>query len=162
MARGHIEIKKVDTVFEELDRLQRAIRERAYDLFRNGGTPWGSALRDWFTAERELVAKPPIELRQTDNQFEVLAALPGIDAKHLDVQITPEEVLVRAETPHEHAADATVHVCEFGPGKIFRSIHFPETIDPESAKAELKNGMLHVTAAIAKAAAAKRVDIKAA
>ena len=71
MARGNIEVKKVDTVFDELDRLQQAIRERAYDMFRNGGTPWGSALRDWLTAERDLVAKPPIELRQRDNQFEV-------------------------------------------------------------------------------------------
>jgi HSP20 family protein len=162
MARGRIEVKKVDTVFEELDRLRQAIRERAYDLFRNGGTPWGSALRDWLMAERELVARPPIELRQTENHFEVSVALPGIEAKHLDIQITPEDVLIKADTPHEHATEATVHVCEFGPGKIVRSIHFPEKIDPESAKAERKNGMLLVSAAIAKAAEAKKVAIKAA
>jgi len=162
MARGHIDIKRVEPVFDELDRLHQAIRERAYDLFRNGGTPWGSALRDWLTAERELIAKPPIELRQTDSQFEVLAALPGIEAKQLDVQITAEDVLIKADTPHEHSAEATVHVCEFGPDKIFRSVHFPEAIDPESAKAELKNGMLHVTAAIAKVATAQKMDIKAA
>jgi HSP20 family protein len=162
MARGHIEVKKVNTLFDELDRLHQAIRDRAYDLFRSDGTPWGNALRDWLTAEGELVAKPPIELRQADNHFEVLAALPGIETGHLDLQITPEDVLIKADTPHEHAAEATVHVCEFGPGKVFRSIHFPERIDPESAKAELKNGMLHVTAAIANAAEAKKVDIKAA
>jgi HSP20 family protein len=161
MAKGNIELKRVDTVLDELDRLHRAIRQRAYDLFRNG-PPWGSALTDWLTAERELIAKPPIELRQTDNQFEVVAALPGIEAKGLDVQITSDDVLIKADTPHEHPAEATVHVCEFGPGKIFRSIHFPEKIDPESAKAELKNGMLHVTAALAKVAAAKKVDIQAA
>jgi HSP20 family protein len=162
MAKGHIEVKKVDTLFDEMDRLHQAIRERAYDLFRSNGTPWGSALRDWLTAERELVAKPPIELRQADNHFEVLAAMPGIEAKQLDVQITPEEMLIKADTPHEHAAEAAVHLCEFGPGKIFRAIHFPETIEPESVRAELKNGMLHVTAAIAKAAEAKKVEIKAA
>ena len=162
MARGNIEVKKVDTLFDELDRVHQAIRERAYDLFRNGGTLWGSALRDWLTAERELVSKPPIELRQSDNQFEVLAALPGTEAQHLDVQITPEDVLIKADTPHEHGPEGIVHVCEFGSGKIFRSIHFPEKIDPESAKAEYKNGLLHVTAAIAKAAAAKKVEIKAA
>ena len=162
MARGNIEVKKVDTVFEELDRLHQAIRARAYDLFRNGGTPWSSALRDWLTAERELVGKPPIELRQADNHFELFAALPGVDAKHLDVQITPEDLLIKADAPHEHAAEATVHLCEFGPGQIFRSIHFPEKIDPESAKAELKDGMLHVTAAIAKIVEPKKVDVKAA
>lgn len=162
MARGNIDVKKVDTVFNELDRLHQTIRERAYDLFRNGDTLWGSALRDWLTAERELVSKPPIELRQRDNQFEMLAALPGIEAKDLDVQITPEDVLIKADTPHEHGPEGTVHVCEFGSGKIFRSVRFPEKIDPESAKAEYKDGLLRVTVAIAKAAAAKKVDIKAA
>ena len=162
MAKGNIEVKKVDTVFDELEGLHQAIRERAYAMIRNSGTPWGSALRDWLTAERDFVARPPIELRQRDNQFEVLAALPGVEARHLDVQITPEHMLIKADTPHEHGPEGTVHVCEFGAGKIFRSIHFPEKIDPESAKAEYKNGMLHVTAAIAKAAAAQKVDIKAA
>ena len=162
MARGNIEVKRVDTIFNELDRLHQAIRDRAYDTFRNGGTLWGSALRDWLTAERELVSKPPIELRQRNNQFEVLAALPGLEAKDLDVQITPHDVLIKADTSHEHAPEGTVHVCEFGPGKIFRSVHFPERVDPDSAKAEYKNGMLHMTAAIAKAAAAKQVDIKTA
>ncbi len=162
MARGNVEVKKVDTVFDELDRLNQAIRARAYELFRNGGTLLGDTLRDWLAAERELVSNPPIELRQSENQFELLAALPGIEPHHLDVQITPEDVLIKADTPHEHVPQGSVLVCEFGSGKIFRSVHFPEKIDPQSVKAEYKNGLLRVTAAIAKAAAAKKVDIKAA
>ena len=163
MARGDIEVKKADTIFNELDRLHQAISRRAYDLFRNGGTLWGGAFGDWLTAERELISKPAVELRQKDSQFEVLAALPGIEAKDLDVQITPEDVLIKAETSHEHTADTgTVHVCEFAVGKIFRSIHFPEKIDPDSAKAEYRNGMLRLTATIARAATAQKVDVKAA
>ena len=66
------------------------------------------------------------------------------------------------ETSHEHAADAgTVHVCEFESGKVSRSIHFPEKIDPNSAKAEYQNGMLRLTAAIARAATVQKVEIKA-
>ena len=163
MARGDIDVKKADTIFDELDRLHQAISRRAYDLFRNEGRLRGGALADWFTAERELVSKPAVELRQKDSQFEVLAALPGIEAKDLDVQITPEDVLIKAQTTHEHTADTgTVHVCEFDAGKIFRSIHFPEKIDLDSAKAEYRNGMLRLTAAIAKAATGKKVEIKAA
>ena len=162
LARRNIDVKKVDTVFDELDRLNQAIRKRAYELFWNGGTLWGGPLRDWLTAEHELVSKPPIELRQGDNQFELLAALPGIEPQHLDVQITPDDVLIKADTPHEHGPEGTVHVCEFGSGRIFRSVHFPEKIEPESAKAEYENGLLHITAAIAKAASAKKVDVKAA
>jgi len=162
MTKSNIEVKKVETLFDELDRLHEAIKGRAYDLFRNTGTPWGSALRDWLTAEREFVSRPPIELRQKDSTFEVRVALPGVDAKDLDVQITSEGMLIKADAAHEHGAECSVHVCEFGPGKVFRSIDFPEKIDPDSAKAELKNGMLFLTASIAKAATAKKVDVKAA
>lgn len=163
MARGDIDVKRADTIFDELDRLHQAVSRRAYDLFRNGGTLWGNALTNWLTAEQELISKPAVELRQKDSQFEVLAALPGVEATDLDVQITPDDVLMKAETAHEHAVDAgTVHLCEFEGGKIFRSIHFPEKIDPNSAKAEYRNGMLRVTAAIAKAAIAQKVEIEAA
>ena len=49
-----------------------------------------------------------------------------------------------------------------GLGRSFDRSISPRRSIPESAKAELKNGMLHVTAAIAMAAEAKKVDIKAA
>lgn len=163
MARRDIAVKKGDTILDELDRLHQTISRRAYDLFRNGGPLCGGALSDWLTAERELISKPAVELRQNDGEFEVLAALPGIEAKEVEVQITPEDVLIKAETAHEHRADSgTVHLCEFESGRIFRSVHFPQQIDPDSAKAEYKDGMLHVTAAIAKAAAMKKLEIKAA
>ena len=163
MARGDIEVKRADTMVNEFDRLHQAISRRAYDFFRNGGTLWGDALGNWLTAEHELISKPAVELRQKDSQFEVLAALPGIEAKDLDVKITSDEVLIKAETSHEHTADTgTVHFCEFDAGRVFRSIHFPEKIDPDSAKAQYRNGMLRLTAAIAKAATAQKVDVKAA
>jgi HSP20 family protein len=165
MAKGDIELNKADTIANELERLHQAISQRAYDLFRNSGMAWGNTLTDWLTAERELVSMPVVELRQTDGGFELQAALPGMEAKDLDVQITPEDLLIKAESTHEHTTDkGTVHLCEFASGKIFRSVHFPAKVDPSTAKADCRNGMLHVTVAVAKvvAATAQKVEIKAA
>ena len=153
MAKSDIALHKADTIFNELDRLQTAIKQRAYDLFRTRGTVWGSPLADWVNAERELVWKPAIELRQKDGQFEVLAATPGVEAKDLDVQITPEDILIKADIHHMHTpVEGSVQLCEFTGGLLFRSIHFPEKVDPESATAEYRNGMLRVTTSIAKPA----------
>jgi HSP20 family protein len=161
MAKNEIEVKKAESVFDELDRLHQAVSERAYDLFRSGN--WGGALADWLSAERDLITKPAIELSEKDGQFEVKAALPGVDAKDLDVQITATDLLIKGETTHEKKTDkGTVHVSEFSSGRIFRSIEFPKPIDPNSAKAECKDGMLRLTATIAKTASAKKVDVKAA
>jgi HSP20 family protein len=160
--KNEIEVKKADTVFDELDRLHQTISRRAYELFKNGST-WGGAIADWLKAESELIAKPPVELTQKDNTFEVLAALPGIEPKDVDVEITPEDLLIKAETTTEKESDkGKVHVSEFSSGSIFRSVHFPEKIDPKTAKAEFKNGMLRLTATIVKEEKATKVDIKAA
>jgi HSP20 family protein len=162
MAGKDIELRKTNTVFDELDRLHKQISQRAYDLFRQSGGLWGSSVSDWLNAERELVWRPAVELRQKGNQFEVLAAVPGVEAKDLDVQVTPEDVLIRADIYHQHSAEeGTVHLCEFSAGRLFRSIHLPEKIDPGSAKAEYRNGMLYLTAAAA-APVAQKVAVRTA
>ena len=46
-------------------------------------------------------------------------------------------------------------------GNLFRSIQFPKTINPDKVKAEFKNGVLHVSAAIAAEAQSKRIELKA-
>ena len=162
MAKNDVALRKAETIFNELDQLHTAISRRAYDLFRNRGDLWGNSLADWFNAERQLVWKPAIELRQKDGQFEVLAATPGVEAKDLDVQVTPEDILIKAEIHHEHKPqEGSVQVCEFTEGQLFRSVHFPEMVDPDSVTAEYRNGMLRITASIAKAAA-KKVEVAAA
>jgi len=159
--RHDIALRKADTIFDELDRLQSAVSRRAYDLFRNHGELWGGPIADWLTAEQQLVWKPQVEVRRKNGQFEVLAATAGVEAKDLDVQITPEDVLIKADIHHEHKPEkGVVQVCEFTGGQLFRSVHFPEKVDPDGAKAEYRNGMLHVTAPIAKPVAQKKVEVK--
>ncbi len=161
MERTDVRLNKADTILEELDALHQAISRRAYELF--GGQANGSALIDWLTAEREVVWKPAVEVRQKDNELELLAAVPGVEAKDLDVQVTPEDVLIKADIHHLHKPEkGTVRLCEFQPGNLFRSVHLPDTIDPYTAQAVYRDGMLHVTAALAKTAQARQVDVKAA
>jgi HSP20 family molecular chaperone IbpA len=161
MARSEVAVKKTGTILDELDRLHQAISQRAHELFRNGES-WGDALADWLSAERELISRPAVELRQKDGQFELLAALPGIEAKDIDVEITPEEVLIKAESSHENKVESgTVRLTEFGRGRVFRSVRFPEKINPDTTRAEYKNGILRVTASISESGT-KSVQVKAA
>ena len=52
-----------DSIVDQLEQLHQRIARRAYDLFL-GRDGWGDALGDWFAAERELIATPPVELRE--------------------------------------------------------------------------------------------------
>ena len=159
---ANIAMTQKDSIVDELEQLHQRIARRAYDLFR-GRDGWGDAFGDWLSAEKELVWKPAVELREKDGAFTIAAALPGVEAKDITVDITPQDVVIQAATEHQHTEDkGQVHRCEFTAGRVFRSLPFPKPVDAAKAKAEYQNGMLHITVPIAAAAGAKRVDIKAA
>ena len=88
--------------------------------------------------------------------------MPGVDPKDIDIEVTSEYLLVKAEARHEHNADTGhVHICEFESGNLFRSIRFPKTINPNEVKAEFKNGVLHLNAGIAPEGEARKIELKA-
>ena len=158
-----LKTRRAERLVDEVERLQKQITERAYEMFRRRGALIGAALDDWVAAERQTIWKPAIEVRQKDNAFVIEAAVAGVEPRALDIQVTPDTVLIKAETAHAHAENrGTVHVCEFEPGPLFRLVRLPATIDPDAVKAEYRNGLLRITAAIAAAKRAKTVEVKAA
>jgi HSP20 family protein len=139
------------------------VMRRAYDIFRGNGTSIGRELDDWLTAERELVWKPAIELAEKDNQFQVKVAVAGIDPKDIKVEVTGDDLLVKGETRSEKKEEkGDVYTSEFQSGSLFRSIHLPKKIDADKVKADLKNGLLTITAPIAEEAKTRKVNVTAA
>jgi HSP20 family protein len=139
------------------------IMRRAYDIFTSNGSPFGRDFEDWMQAERETVWKPAVELTEKDDEFRLELAAPGIDPKNIDIEVTPEDILIRADVHHEHRKEeGEVYICEFAHGNLFRSVHLPKKIEPDKVKAEFKNGLLTLNAPIAEEARAKKVTVEAA
>jgi HSP20 family protein len=156
-------VRKSKSIFDEIERIQNRIMRRAYEIFSLNGGIFGRDIDNWLQAERELVWKPAIELEEKDNEFRLEIAAPGVDPKDIDIEVTPEDILVRADVHHEHKEKkGEVYVCEFASGNLFRSIHLPKKIDADKVKAEFKNGMLTLKAPVAEEARAKKVTIEAA
>jgi HSP20 family molecular chaperone IbpA len=144
-------INKAKSILHEIEGMQNRIMLRAYEIFEATGHGPGSDLENWLQAEQELFRRPSIELRETDNEFLVSIALPGIGAKDVSIQVTPEDLLVKGETHHEHKEEKErVHICEFGSGSIFRTIHFPKKVDPDKVKGEFKDGIISLKLPIAR------------
>lgn len=158
-----IPIKKTRSIAEELQGMHDRVMKRAYEIFNLNGGVCGRELSDWLQAERELAWKPALELSEKDNELHLEMALPGVDPKKLDIEVTPEHILVKADIFHEHKEDkGEIHCCEFAAGNVFRSISLPRRIDPDKVKAEFKNGMLTLKAQVAEEARARKVAIAAA
>ena len=155
-------IKKTESIFDELNQMQDRIMHRAYDLFETRGKAFGRDLEHWLAAEQELIWKPSVELTEKDSEFNLRIAVPGVDPKDIDIEVTSEYLLVKAESRHEHKEDkGEVHVCEFESGNLFRTIRFPKAINTDKVKAEFKNGVLQISAAIAAEALSRRIELKA-
>jgi HSP20 family protein len=158
-----VPIRKSKSIFDEVERMRDRIMRRAYDIFTSNGGLFGRDTEDWMQAEQELVWRPAIELSEKDDEFRLELAAPGVDPKNIDIEVTPEDILIRADVHHEHRKEeGDVYACEFAHGNLFRSIHLPKKIDPEKVKAEFKNGLLRLNAPVAEEARAKKVTIEAA
>ncbi len=135
--------------------------QRAYDIFERNGRSLVRDLYHWLQAERELLWKPAVELREEAGEFVLEVAASGVDPKDIDIEVTPEDIVLKADIQHEEKK-GTVHICEFQSGRMFRSIHLPKRINPDKVKAEIKNGLLKLKAEIAEEARAKKIKPEAA
>jgi HSP20 family protein len=158
-----VAIRKASSVFDEMNEIQDRITRRAYEIFERNRGSFGGELDNWLQAEQELLWKPSIELREKDGELLLQAALSGVDPKDVEIEVTPEDIILKAETQHQHQEQkGTVHICEFRTGMMFRSIHLPTKINPDKVKAEFSNGLLRLTAQIAQEARARKSKSEAA
>jgi len=158
-----VPVQKSQSIADEIDRLNQRIMRRAFELFERSGGMFGSELDNWLSAESELVWKPPIELSEKDNEMLLSIAVPGVEPTAIEIEATPEDLVVKAEMRHEHLAErGSVYTCELHSGDMFRTIHFPKRIDPDKVKAEFKNGMLTIHAPVSAEHRIRNVSIDAA
>jgi HSP20 family molecular chaperone IbpA len=158
-----VPIRKPASIFDHMKQMQDQIMHRAYEIFERNGSTLGRDLENWTEAERELIWKPAFELSEKDGRFQLEVAIAGVEAKDIDIEVTPDDVVITAKTEHDHSEQkGTVHYCEFRSGRMFRAIHLPKKIDPDKVKAEFKNGLLRLTAQIAQEARARTIKPEAA
>jgi HSP20 family protein len=145
-----------------MQQMQDRIMQRAFEIFDGNGHHFGNDLNDWLQAERELTWKPPIELEEFDDKLRLQVAMPGVESKDIDIEVTRDEVLIKADVQHGHKEQmGKVYACEFASGNLFRAVRLPKNIDPEKVKAEFKDGILLLTADVAKEAQSRRIELKA-
>ncbi len=161
MAAPNLKIRKVESIADEMENIHGQVAQRAQEIFERTFEPFHRDLDNWLAAEAELTWKPPIELSEKDDRFVVQIAVPGVNPKDLDVRVTPDDLLINAAVRHEHMEErGAVHVCEFSSGTLFRAVRFPKRINPDKVEAEFKNGMLRLTAEVAKQRQSQKVEVQ--
>jgi HSP20 family protein len=86
---------------------------------------------------------PQLEIDQKDDQIRVVAELPGVDEK--DVELTIEDGVLSLTGEKRSERKDESGYSERSYGRFERRIALPSNIDEDKCKADFKNGVLTVT-----------------
>jgi HSP20 family protein len=88
---------------------------------------------------------PAVDIHETPNELVVKADLPDVDEKDIDVRVENNLLTIRGERKFEKSVPAENYLrVERTYGAFSRSFSLPNTVSPESIRAEYKNGVLTV------------------
>ena len=110
---------------------------------------WGDVLRNTPVARLPQVVpgmpwNPDVEVCEQDDQVRVCIDVPGVDESHLHVEIDEGCLTVSGERQDERAREGGHRRSELHYGSFTRRIPLPDGVDPDSARAVLRNGVLEI------------------
>jgi HSP20 family molecular chaperone IbpA len=138
---------EAEPVLARMNELFFDVQNRAFEIFARRGFMPGHALEDWLRAEREVLAAPPAELIDRDDEFQLNIAVPGFTADQVHPTATPREIVVVAEATSERSGDeGKLRWSEIGNRHLCRRIPLPQPINVDRVTATLDRGILTITA----------------
>lgn len=135
--------------FRELRSMRRDL-DRLFD--QTLARPWSG--NGW--------SSPAMDLYETEDEVVVKAAVPGIAAEDVDIQITGDVLTIRGESRQEEEhEEATYHLREQRYSSFARSLELPAPVLADKANAEVVNGVLTLSLPKAEEAKPKAIKVKA-
>jgi HSP20 family protein len=133
-------------------------RHEVDDLLEKFGLERGAFLKDW---ESLSTHRPAIESYVEGDKFTVRMELPGVDPKQVDIKVTGGILTVKGSREQKSETKKNDFLRrEIRYGSFERSLSLPEGMKAEDLKASYRDGILELTAAMPKEAAAKQVKIE--
>ena len=105
---------------------------------------------------------PALDVRESEDRFEVTVDLPGMDPEAVNVTFEDRTLTVTGKRDMDaEERGATWHRIERSYGAFARSIRLPQTADPERIEAEFDKGVLTVSVHKVEQAKPRSIEVKA-
>lgn len=116
---------------------------------------WESSLWDG----KGLTKVPAANIHETDNEFVIELAAPGMNKKDFEVDIDNNVLEIKVEKEERSKEDKPQYTRrEYDYTAFYRAFNLPETVQSEKIKAEYKDGLLKIV--LPKVAEAKKKPVK--
>ena len=112
-------------------------------------------------SESERVSAMALDLTETENDYRVLANMPGIKKEDVKVSLEKNQMTIEAKHHWEEETDKpNYHHRERFFGKYHRTIYLPDTCDSDKIKAKLEHGVLELMIPKKEPTPIKKVEIE--
>lgn len=128
--------REIDRLFEDFDRTSwlSPFRHSDFDV----EPLWGRGLK--------LPATPAVDIVEKDGAYEVIAELPGMDEKNIEVKLDNGGLTIKGEKQEEKEEKRKgYHLQERRFGSFERYFTVPKGVDADKIEASFKKGVLTVT-----------------
>ena len=116
--------------------------------------------RGFESIEGGLSESVAVDVAETDDEYVVVADLPGFDREDIDVELAGETLTVSAAADRNDEDDDRRYLRRERPrGPVSRSVRLPEAVDPEATDAAHEAGVLTVTLPKAAGAGGRSIPI---
>lgn len=105
---------------------------------------------------------PAVDIREDDKQFVVLADVPGVPSKDIEVFIDENNRLIlKGERTSEHKEEKDNFVrVERQSGSFYRAFSLPDNIDSENVSAKVKDGTMEVIIPKSSRSSSRKVPVE--
>ena len=111
----------------------------------------GDAANEW---------SPRVDVREEDGRYVILADVPGVDPKDIEISMDKGVLTVSGERKSESQTEnAKVTRVERGYGSFKRSFTLPDSVDAEAVSAAGKHGVLEISIPKKPQAAPRKIEI---
>jgi HSP20 family protein len=106
-------------------------------------------------------SRMPVDILENDEAYQITAAVPGLKAEDVEIQVLEDVVTLRVKASPENAEEQAFLLNEIRGGMGERSFRLPAPVDPEGAEATVENGLLRLSLPKTEAVRPKMIAIKA-
>jgi len=127
------------------------------DLSLKNGGPTGSDVTS--TPTRTVTVSPRVDVLETENEFLLMADLPGVKPEDVDIRFEKGELALHGRRPCTHSGKQAAHR-EYEATNFHRSFSVAESVAADKITADLKNGILTVRLPKVESVKPKRISVR--
>ena len=104
---------------------------------------------------------PSVDISENDNAFTILADIPGVDPKDIEISMDKGVLSIKGERKSEKVEEKeNYRRVERQRGQFYRRFTLPDSADAEKIEAKSEHGVITITIPKQEVAVSRRIEVK--